>query len=52
MLPNNGVGDYDRILNGSPSPVSSPFNRLSSLGGTGFGVWGGPQPEVFKQLLT
>ncbi|KAJ3703189.1 hypothetical protein LUZ61_006894 [Rhynchospora tenuis] len=45
MIPNNGVGDYDRIHHGSPSPVSSPFNRLSSLGGTGFGVWGGPHPE-------
>jgi hypothetical protein len=51
MIPNNGVGDFDRILHGSPSPVSSPFNRLSSLGGTGFGVWGGPHPEVLKLLL-
>ncbi|KAJ3669100.1 hypothetical protein LUZ60_011050 [Juncus effusus] len=45
MIPNPGFGDFERIHHGSPSPVSSPFNRLSNLSGTGFGVWGGPHPD-------
>ncbi|KAJ6790700.1 KH domain-containing protein SPIN1-like [Iris pallida] len=44
VIPNHGFGDYDRMHQGSPSPMPSP-NHVAAIGGTGLGGWGGLQQE-------
>ncbi|KAJ6803584.1 KH domain-containing protein SPIN1-like [Iris pallida] len=44
VIPNHGFGDYDRMHQGSPSPMASP-NHVSGIGGTGLGGWSGLQQE-------
>ncbi|ONK61754.1 uncharacterized protein A4U43_C08F33230 [Asparagus officinalis] len=40
FVPNHGFGDYDRMRQGSPSPMASP-----NIGGIGLGSWNGIQQE-------
>ncbi|KAJ4797780.1 RNA-binding KH domain-containing protein [Rhynchospora pubera] len=44
MVPNHGFGDYDRLHQRSPSPMSSP-NIRSNLGGPVLGPWNNLQQE-------
>lgn len=44
-VPAHGFGDYDRLPQGSPSPMASP-NLIPNTGGTGFGGWNAMQQEV------
>lgn len=44
VIPNHGFGDYDRLHQGSLSPMASP-NVISNIGGAGLGAWNGIQQE-------
>ncbi|KAK4370287.1 hypothetical protein RND71_009762 [Anisodus tanguticus] len=40
MIPNQGLGDYDRLHRGSPSPMAS-FDMMQDIGGKPIGSWTG-----------
>ncbi|KAF8394792.1 hypothetical protein HHK36_018728 [Tetracentron sinense] len=46
IISNQGFGDFDRLQQGSPSPMSSS-NLMSNVGGTGLGGWNG-LPQEFN----
>ncbi|XP_059668170.1 KH domain-containing protein At2g38610-like isoform X2 [Cornus florida] len=46
MLPNQGLGELDRLRHRSPSPMASS-NLMPNVAGTGFGGWNGlPQERL------
>ncbi|KAK4771246.1 hypothetical protein SAY87_031778 [Trapa incisa] len=45
MVPNQGFGEFDGVINGSPSPMSSPNIRSSFSGAGGLSGWSSPLQE-------
>lgn len=46
MIPNQGFGEFDGLINGSPSPMSSPNIRSNFSGAGGLSGWSSPLQEV------